>query len=1028
MRAVLYALFVLSGAAGLIYEMVWSRYLALFLGHSAYAQVLVIGIFLGGMALGALLAGWRSARWRDPLLWYAGAEVGVGLIGFLFHDVYLAATGFAYDVAFPTLAGTVLLTPFKWALAAVLILPQSVLLGATFPLMAAGVLRRTGEAPGGVLAWLYFSNSFGAALGVLVAGFVLLAWAGLPGTMLVAALINLLVALGALSVARRVRAAAELQLVTVEAATADPQAPSLPAEQLVRLLLAVSFGTAVASFAYEIGWLRMLALVLGSATHAFELMLSAFILGLAVGSLWVRRRADRWRRPLRALGIVQLAMGACALATLTLYGDAFHWTAGLLATFARSDAGYVGFNLARYGICLAIMFPASFCAGMTLPLITRTLLAAGVGERSIGAVYGVNTLGAIVGVALAGLVLLPWVGLKGVIVGGASLDLALGVAVLFGGGRRSLPARRLAYGGLAVAVALAGVAVLSPGFDRRLLISGVYRHGRIPEPSDITSLFYQDGRTATVDVAQNHRRGHVSIHTNGKPDASLPDYWFAACDDTTRYPLGSDAATQALTSLITLAHAPAAQTAVVVGHGSGMSAHVLLGSPQLEEVVTVEIEREMVRGSREFSPPNRRVFNDPRSTIVIEDAKTYFAAANRRFDIILSEPSNPWVSGVASLFTSEFYRHVKRYLADGGVFGQWLQLYEIDDALVMTVLAAIHENFPSYEVFLTQGSDMLLVAGDAPALPSPDWSVARLPAVAEDLCHNLPLTPEALEASRLTHRGALAPLLDGIWRSNSDFFPVLDLGAERTRYLRSRADGLQALPLQPFDVTAPLFARRSLPGTAHPAPISNLPRAEALALGAALRENEVPGRIAGTEWEGRVQRARYRLAQWQALLAGGEPPADWMTWLANFNVVDRDRNTGTAGYVDEELYGAAFAFMDRHEAPPLVRQVLTFRRALAGWDFPQAAQAAWALLEGGAHRAGLIGSDDLLDGGVTAMLLSGDLERARLFYRVLVTARQRSPDDVRSRLVAAYLRWYSEERGEEAGTPPMSEKRDGETR
>jgi predicted membrane-bound spermidine synthase len=1012
MRTVLYALFTLSGAAGLIYEMGWSRYLALFLGHSAYAQVLVIGIFLGGMALGALAVGARTERWRDPLMWYVGAEVAIGLIGFLFHDVYLVTTGFAYDVVFPALAGTVLLTPFKWMLAAFLILPQSILLGATFPLMAAGVLRRTGERPGGVLAWLYFTNSFGAAVGVLLAGFVLLAWAGLPGTLLVAAIINLTVALIALSVARRVAAAGKLQIseVATGVPTEVPEAPALPVERLTRLLLAVSFGTAVASFAYEIGWLRMLALVLGSATHSFELMLSAFILGLAAGSFWVRRRADGWRRPLRVLGIVQLAMGACALATLTLYGASFYWTAGLLATFAPSEAGYVGFTLARYGVCLAIMFPASFCAGMTLPLITRTLLMARVGERSIGAVYGVNTLGAIVGVALAGLVLLPWVGLKGVIVGGASLDLALGVLVLMTDAGRSVVARRLAYGGLTVAVVLAGVGALSPGFDRRLLISGVYRHGLIPEEGDFTSLFYRDGRTATVDVTQNHTLGHVSIHTNGKPDASLPDYWFAACNDTTpRHPLGSDAATQALTSLFALAHAPDARVAAVVGQGSGMSSHFLLGSPRLEEVVTVEIEREMVRGSREFYPPNRRVFDDPRSTIVIADAKTYFAAANRQFDIILSEPSNPWVSGVASLFTTEFYRHVMRYLADDGVFGQWLQLYEIDDALVLTVLAAIHQSFGAYEVFLTRGTDLLVVASPGPELRRPDWSVVELEPIAGDLCHNLPLAPEALEAARLTHRGALAPLLDGMRRPNSDFYPVLDLGAERSRFLRTRADGFQALPLQPFEFTAPFFERRSPPGTVHPAPIAELPRAEALALGAALRDGGSPGPQGESGWDRRVRRARYRLAQWEALLASGEPPADWMTWLANFNVVDQDRNTGTAGYLDEGLYGAAFAFMDRHDAPPMVREVLVFRRGLATWDFAAASEAAWALLEGGAHLRGLIVSDDLLDGGVVAMLLSGDVERARLLYRSLVGSRRRSPGDVRSRLVAAYLRWYSEE-------------------
>ncbi|UCF19228.1 MAG: fused MFS/spermidine synthase, partial [Gemmatimonadota bacterium] len=388
MRLTLYAVFTLSGAAGLIYEMIWSRYLALFLGHSAYAQVLVIAIFLGGMALGALIAGARSERLHDPLKWYVGAELIVGVIGLFFHEIFEATTGFAYNSIFPALTGAGFLNLFKWTLATLLILPQSVLLGATFPLMAAGVLRRPGAQPGGVLAALYSTNSLGAAFGVLFAGFFLLSFVGLPGTLLSAAVINVLVAGITTVVAIRYPSEDELQVDTqVEAA--DAEAALISTDVLVRLLLAVAFGTAVASFAYEIGWLRMLALVLGSATHSFELMLSAFILGLAFGSFWVRRRADRWRYPLRALGIVQVVMGLCALATLALYSASFYWTADLMATFTRSEGGYVGFTMARYAICLAIMFPASFCAGMTLPLITRTLLVAGAGEKSIGGVYSV---------------------------------------------------------------------------------------------------------------------------------------------------------------------------------------------------------------------------------------------------------------------------------------------------------------------------------------------------------------------------------------------------------------------------------------------------------------------------------------------------------------------------------------------------------------------------------------------------------------------------------------------------------------
>jgi predicted membrane-bound spermidine synthase len=181
---------------------------------------------------------------------------------------------------------------------------------------------------------------------------------------------------------------------------------------LSRLLLAVSFGTALSSFIYEIGWIRMLALVLGSATHSFELMLSAFIFGLAAGALWVRRRADDGGDSVRLLGYVQLAMGSLAIATLPVYLASFDWMVSLMAAFARTPQGYTLFTIGRYALCLTVMLPATFCAGMTLPLITRTLVRSGVGERAIGQVYGVNTLGAIVGAGLAGLVLLPLLGLK----------------------------------------------------------------------------------------------------------------------------------------------------------------------------------------------------------------------------------------------------------------------------------------------------------------------------------------------------------------------------------------------------------------------------------------------------------------------------------------------------------------------------------------------------------------------------------------------------------------------------------------
>ena len=520
MTRVLYLLFVLSGAAGLIYESIWTRYLGLFVGHDAYAQIIVLVIFLGGMSAGAMVVSRFSERLRDPLRGYALIELAVGLIGLVFHDVYQWSTNFAYGSIYPSLAGSPLLVVAKWSIASALILPQSVLLGATFPLMSAGVLRLRRGHTGQSLSLLYFANSLGAAVGVLVAGFYLVGLAGLPGTLLVAAMLNLVVALvtfGIVGVARRGKQGAESRTPAAADRTPADQG-QLATGALGPLLLFTSFGTAVASFIYEIDWIRMLALVLGGATHAFELMLSAFILGLALGSLWIRSRIDRIRNPVRTLGVVQWVMGLMAVATLPIYAASFDWIATLMNTFAPTDLGYVGFTAARYALCLAIMLPATFCAGMTLPLITRTLLRSGSGEAAIGRVYAWNTLGSIVGVALGGMILLPLIGVKAMLVAGAAIDMAIGVLLVW-----RATDRRMGYGFLAIAprklaggLAAAAVAVSVLVIARVQLEAAAARQRRVSPRHDPEAGRLGDGvlpRRPHGDGVRlpgdRHRPGHA---------------------------------------------------------------------------------------------------------------------------------------------------------------------------------------------------------------------------------------------------------------------------------------------------------------------------------------------------------------------------------------------------------------------------------------------------------------------------------------------------------------------------------------
>jgi len=997
MTWLLYAVFVLSGAAGLIYESIWTRYLGLFVGHDAYAQIIVLVIFLGGMSAGALLVSRRSERLRQPLHGYAAVELAVGCIGLLFHNFYVGATSWAYASLFPPLAGSWGLTAAKWGVASALILPQSVLLGMTFPLMSAGVLRLVRARPGRTLSLLYFANSLGAAVGVLIAGFYLVQAAGLPGTLAAAASLNLVVAATTIVVVgtRRGRTAA------AEPAPPTPE-PEPPPESgdLPRLLLFASFATAVASFVYEIAWIRMLALVLGSATHAFELMLSAFILGLALGAWAIRSRADRLAAPLRTLGIVQWVMGALALATLPLYIRSFRWTADMIATFAPTDSGYTGFTIGRYALCLLVMLPATFCAGMTLPLITRTLLGLRSGERAIGAVYAWNTLGSIVGVIVAGLVLMPVIGLHALLIVGALIDMGVGILLLrrAGGGA---PGGRLVPLAVAASLVTAVVAWGGVRFDRVLLSSGVYRTGAIIDPRERDVRFYRDGRTATVMAAMIRGSGILYLATNGKADASLTPDWFMPCDSTRpRVPLAQDGATQALLPLITMAYAPRARTAAVIGHGSGMSSHLMLASPTLKELVTVEIEPQMVAGARIFYPANRRDFDDPRSHLVIDDAKSYFASASRRYDLIMSEPSNPWVSGVSGLFTTEFYARVRGYLTEDGVFGQWLHVYELDDELVLSVLAALHQNFRSYEIYLVPSGDLLVVASNRPRLPAPDWSVLSLPAVRTDLCRFRPLDPATADALHLMGRRELAPLLNQGIQANSDFFPILDLGAERRRFRHDFAAGFPALSADWFNLLASMRGRPVPPAANPVAAVPENPRVRARATGALLRSAAAEGRTDTIAAAGDAQ-AVYLWQQWRS--ARDRAPSDWEMWSDQVNLVDQLRNSGTAGVADEGFYAEVQRAMDRFGAPTPLRDVMAFRHGLAAWKFADAAAAADRLLPVAMREHRWITADELRDGAVFAKLYSGDIRGARHVLDTLASFSVRKPGDLRNRLLAAYV-------------------------
>jgi predicted membrane-bound spermidine synthase len=786
-KYLLFAIFAVSGFSGLIYESIWSHYLKLFLGHAAYAQTLVLAIFMGGMALGSWVIARRGQRWRNLLLIYVAVEGIIGLLGLVFHQSFVATTDLIFSSAIPALGASAWVPFVKWGVASLLILPQSILLGMTFPLMSGGILRRFSDRPGATVSMLYFTNSLGAAIGVLVSGFALIPSVGLPGTIMTAGILNVLLALVVWLIIRRAPEPAPMPQPSTTAS--DQRALT----SFAAWILFAAFLSGVASFLYEIAWIRMLSLVLGSSTHAFELMLSAFILGLALGGLWISRRADNLPDPQRFLGVTMIVMGSLAAATIVVYGHSFDWMAQSLQALNRNDQGYAAFNLVSHAIAAVIMLPATFCAGITLPLMTHSLLKARYGERAIGRVYAVNTLGAIIGVMAAIHLLMPVVGVKGVVLTGAALHMVAGLAFLVRSARGTSHTRTVSA---ALAWSVALIAIMSMvELDPRRMAAGVFRTGLALLPEEAEVPFHRDGKTATVSLLKS-ADGKIGILTNGKSDANI---------NMAGGPPSTDELTMILAGTLPLGLHPQPHRVANIGIGSGLTSHTLLTTDQVAELDTVEIEPLMARAARQaFMPRVRNLFEDPRSHIHFEDAKTFFATRQGQYDVIVSEPSNPWVSGVATLFSDEFYQRVTQYLKADGIFVQWLQMYETDMSVVASVMNALSKHFSDYVIYNSGTSDMIVVAVREGLIGPLRASLFDAQGLATDLARVGLHSIKDIEHLRIGNKALLDPLFQSFQvPTNSDYFPFVDYTSPRMRFLNRNASALttvRSVPIPLLDV------------------------------------------------------------------------------------------------------------------------------------------------------------------------------------------------------------------------------------
>jgi spermidine synthase len=771
-RFTIYTLFTLSGFVALIYEGIWARYLKLFLGHSSYGQVLTLCIFMGGMGIGALLAARYTRVLKNPFLIYALVELLIGMGGFFYHDMYAFSTELFYDNIGGTAVPMVELT--KIAIAVAITGPMAVLLGSTFPLIGVAMIRISRDGGQSAFPLLYFTNSIGAALGILLASYVLIPQLGTEGALQLAALGNAIIALGFLLIGKKEQSElsqGEERFCTVEEPPllhdGDKQAALLSA----RLFLGLSLLTGFASFVYEVSWIRLLSLLLGASTHSFDIMVSAFVLGLACGGLAAKKLLQKTKHVVMLLAVAQLVMGAFALTSIYFYEVAFNTMEHSKEFLDKTEEGYLLFSLLKYGLSLFLMFPTTFIAGMTLPIITYYLMNVTRKEKYVGAVYGFNTIGAILGAIIAGLILLPLLQLKMTIASGAFIDIGIGLLLLGLYQRSHAPSSPVPLMTAAIVTVVMIIPLLFVSFNPKVIAAGYFRRTAFVMPDEQVTV--RDGKTATISL---HEVGNIKvIKTNGKTDAAVGGT------------KGED--TQAALAFLPMSMIDQPYEAAIIGLGSGMTAHFMLGDPLLQNMDLIEIEQEMVNLARRMMPFNRRVYEDPRVNLVIDDARTYFSKSQKQYDVIVSEPSNPWVSGVSSLFSKEFYLHSKRYLKPHGILVQWMHLPEFNSQLMLTIVKALSTAFPHVKVYHSPyvENDVLLVASDE------DFSADKYSRFYNSETISRDFRKMRKPAGYYSNRNYVAnistfKLLSDNIQANSDYVPLVDAGAERAFFLREKVD------------------------------------------------------------------------------------------------------------------------------------------------------------------------------------------------------------------------------------------------
>jgi spermidine synthase len=755
----------LSGAAALVYEVTWTRQLGLLMGHTVASASTVLAAFMLGLGLGAAIAG-RVAERLTPvgaLRAYGGVEICIGVLACLL-PLELAGLrpllSWAYGESGGTSFGLIRLLS-----AIVVVSVPAVGMGATLPL----VVRWWVPSPNGAalrVAWLYAANTAGATTGALVSGFVLLPELGTRATTLLAVAMNIGSAALALWVSRR-------PAVSSARPASEHGGGSVDVFRYGMLVASVALAlSGAASLVLQLTWTRLLSLVLGPTTYAFSLMVSTFIGGIAIGSAAGGWTGKRGPSPRILAGWLCLAGVAAVVASAWA-----HRIPSIIAGAAAAESS-LGSLISMQAVLVAmVMLPMTVALGAAFPLSIGLALAGSgrVAER-VAWLYVANTAGAICGALAGGFVLIPAWGLQRSTYIAASLCLVAAALVWM-----SQAARRKWIS--AVVAAAAGAAIwLLPPWDRALLSSGAYKYAAYM-PAEYRDamlragdlLYYREGAASTISVRR--AAGAVTLAIDGKVDASN----------------AGDMLTQRLLAHVPLLLHPDPRNVAVIGLGSGVTVGSVLRHP-VTRVDAIEISPQVIEAAAYFTGENGSALADRRVRVVLGDGRTHLALGPQQYDVIVSEPSNPWIAGIAGLFTREMFEIARSRLAGGGVLCQWAHVYDMSDDDLRSIAGTFLAVFPHALLWAVGDHDVLLIGSNEPL-------VSRLPlmrdhwrrhGVASDLAGVAATSPEIVHSLLAADTDELRSFATGSAVQTDDRM-ALEFSGPRSAFGVSGRTGLTAL-------------------------------------------------------------------------------------------------------------------------------------------------------------------------------------------------------------------------------------------